>query len=298
MSLNYKDACNILNIDSNIKNISPELIKKQYRYNALKYHPDKNCSEKANEEFIRISEAYEYLINNNEDNERNKSYVDIFSDLFEQSNIFTNQHTSNLFITIFKNIILECEDKAISFLTGINKENLLIIIKIIKNNRDIFIFNDEFINKIEKLYINKRNTEIHVILNPLIDDLLEDNIYKYRIEDSYYIIPLWHKEVIINDDYNETYIYCNPMLPNNINIDDDNNIFIEIRENIKNIFNKEKYYFNIGNHIYHINNDDIKLLSYQEIILKKQGISKIDLNNILNNKKRSDINYKLYLIFN
>jgi curved DNA-binding protein CbpA len=297
MSLNYKEACNILNIDSNIENISPELIKKQYRYNALKYHPDKNCSENANEEFQRISEAYEYLINNNEDNERNKSYVDIFSDFFEQSNIFTNQHTSNLFITIFKNIILECEDKAISFLTGINKENLLMIIKIIKNNRDLFVFNDEFINKIEELYKNKLNNEIHIIINPLIDDLLEDNIYKYYFDNSIYIIPLWHKEVIINSETKEAYIYCNPMLSNNINIDDNNNIFIELRENIKNIFNKEKYYFNLGKQIFHINNNEIKLLTYQEIILKNQGISKINFNDVLNNKNRADIIIKLNLIF-
>jgi curved DNA-binding protein CbpA len=297
MSLNYKDACNILNIDPNIENISPEVIKKQYRYNALKYHPDKNCSEKANEEFIRISNAYEYLINNNENTERNKSYIDIFSDFLEQSNMFNNQHSTNLFITIFKNIILECEDKTFYFLKDISNQNLLVIIKIIKNNRDLFIFNDGFINKIEELYINKLNNEIHVILNPLIDDLLEDNIYKYYFENSIYIIPLWHKEVIINSEDKEVYIYCKPMLPNNIIIDDDNNIFIEIRENIKNIFNKEKYYFNIGKQIYHINNNQIQLLTYQEIILKKQGISKINFIDILNNKNRGNIIVKLSLIF-
>jgi hypothetical protein len=88
------------------------------------------------------------------------------------------------------------------------------------------------------------------------------------------------------------------LLPNNISIDNNNNIIISIRENIKNTFDKEKYYFNIGKQVYHIDNHLIKMLSYQEIILKNKGISKINSSNILNNKNRGDIIIKLNLIFN
>jgi len=296
MISNYKQACIILNIDYNNKTLTTEEIKKHYRYNALKYHPDKNNSDNANEEFIKVTEAYEFLMNKKSNVERNKSYVDILSDFLENCDLFNNQHTSTLINTILKNIILECEDKSLIFLNNINNQNLLTIIKIIKNYRDIFSFDDTFINKIEELYKSKCDNELHVILNPLIDDLLEDNVYKYPFENTHYIIPLWHKELHFNDNGNETHIHCNPLLPHNIKVDDDNNIFIEIRENIKNIFNKEKYYFNLGNKVYHINNNQINFYTYQEIILKNQGIAKIDYNNILNYKNRSDIIIKLYLI--
>lgn len=296
MISSYKEACNILNIDYNNINLTEEEIKKQYRYNALKYHPDKNNSDNANEEFIKVTEAYEFLMNKKSNVERNKSYIEILSEYLEHCDLFNNQHTSNLINTILKNIILECEEKSLIFLKNINNHNLLTIIKLIKNYKDILTFDDAFIKKIEELYKSKCDNELHVIINPLIDDLLEDNVYKYPFENTYYIIPLWHKELHFNDNGNQTRIHCNPLLPHNVKIDDDNNIFIELRENIKNIFNKEKYYFNLGNKVYHINNNQINFYTYQEIILKKQGISKIDYNNVLNHKNRSDIIIKLYLI--
>ena len=295
MISNYDEACKILDI--NIENISQEHIKKQYRLKALQYHPDKNSSNSANEEFIRVNNAYEYLIKS-KNNERNKSYSEIFSDFIENSNLFNNGENYNIINTIFKNIILECEDKTIAFLSNVNKHNLSIILNIIKKYKHIFIFNDELINKLDELYNNKLNNEEHIILNPLIDDLLEDNVYKFQCDDEQFIIPLWHAEVYFTENNKDFHIYCYPLLPSNINIDCDNNIFISIRENIKNIFDKEKYYFNIGKQIHHIDNHLIKLLSYQEIVLKNKGISKINPSHILNNKIRGNIIIKLTLIFN
>lgn len=297
MLSSYKEACIILDLDYNNVNISPEEIKKQYRYNALKYHPDKNKSDNANEEFIKVSEAYEFLMKKKSNTERNKSYTEILSDFIDQSDLFNNQYTTKIINTIFKNIILECEENALIILSNINNNILLSIIKIIRNYKDILTFDDAFINKIEELYKSKCENELHVILNPLIDDLLEDNIYKYPFEDTFYIIPLWHNELQFTDNKgNETHIHCYPLLPNNVKIDDDNNIIIEIRENIKNILNKEEYYFNIGNKVYHINNSEINLYTNQEIILKNQGIAKINYRDILNNKNRSNIIIKLFLI--
>ena len=216
----------------------------------------------------------------------------------DNSNLFHNDENYNIINTIFKNIILECEDKTLSFLSNVNKHNLSNIINIIKKYKSIFIFNDELINRLDELYNNKINNEEHIVLNPLIDDLLEDNVYKFQCDNEQFIIPLWHAEVYFTDNEKEIHIYCNPLLPSNINIDCDNNIFISIRENVKNIFDKEKYYFNIGKQVYHIDNHLIKMLSYQEIILKNKGISKINSSNILNNKNRGDIIIKLNLIFN
>jgi len=55
-------------------------IKKAYRAKALLYHPDRNQSQGAAEMFVRLSEAYQYLVNNQfstrvTDAEREKAYA-------------------------------------------------------------------------------------------------------------------------------------------------------------------------------------------------------------------------------
>ena len=58
--MNYQKACKLLHVDTN-EPLSTEKLKSHYRTSALKYHPDKNKSPNAKEEFQNINEAYQYL---------------------------------------------------------------------------------------------------------------------------------------------------------------------------------------------------------------------------------------------
>ena len=287
MNNNY--ACSILGIDNN-SNPSLDIIKKHYRIKALMHHPDKGGNK---EEFILINNAYEYLINN-ECDDKNKTYEEILIDFLNNLNLGIH---SNLINTIFKNILLECEEKVLTFLYSINKSYLLIILNIIKQYESIFIFNKSIIKKIEIIYNSKIENDEHIILNPLIDDLFNDNIFRLQLDESVVIIPLWHKELIYEDNNKTTYIYVNPVLPNNIEIDSDNNIIVNLRENIKKLLNKIEYSFNIGNTTICININKIRLKTYQQIILNNKGISKINNNNVIDNSKKTNIivNLELWL---
>ena len=86
VTMNYKTACNILEIN-NTKELCEKEIKKQYRRLALIYHPDKNNGDDSN--FKKISYAYDILQNDSTRNEYNKkTYIneDVVKQ-FRESNI-------------------------------------------------------------------------------------------------------------------------------------------------------------------------------------------------------------------
>ena len=58
--MNYELACGILEISPPDDEI--QIIKRQYRMKALMYHPDKNNSPGACEQFQQVNEAYEFLM--------------------------------------------------------------------------------------------------------------------------------------------------------------------------------------------------------------------------------------------
>ena len=61
--MNYEKACNILKIDTK-KSLDVNEVKKKYRIQALKYHPDKCKDKKVGEKkFKEIFEAYETIKN-------------------------------------------------------------------------------------------------------------------------------------------------------------------------------------------------------------------------------------------
>jgi len=244
--MNYDKALNILEIDKNTPNISFSYIRKKYHKIALLNHPDKNGnSEESNENFKKINDAYEYLrdthfydLKNDNNSNGSMDYLFIlkmFTNSFFNVNSENNESNENCetrenVINIILNIILQYQTISFSLFEKLDKQTSFEIYNFILKNKDILHIKEETINYLKKIIQEKCSYDEIYILNPTLDDLLEHKIFKLVINNKIYFIPLWHNELIIDDEKDKTNIIvkCIPELPEHIRIDKNNNIFVDL----------------------------------------------------------------------
>lgn len=308
--MNLKRAREILEVSSSS---SSETIRKQYKLKALKYHPDKNKSPTAAEDFRNIHEAYKYLISSERDSENEMpKYRDV---LFSFLSTFMNSSPENAAPSspshdpprdskmklIFSCLLNMCEAKAIEYVQKLDISTIEKIISVIQEYRDIFHFTDVFVEKIHEIIIYKREKQKsdykYLILNPFLEDLFQDNLYRFTLNNKTYIVPLWHQELIYDNSGEEIVVQCYPVLPENIEIDENNNVIIEIYPLISEVFNKTNYIVNLPGKDIEVDCTYLQLHDImQSIVLKNQGISRVDSANIFNVLDRSDIIIHIFLV--
>lgn len=312
--MNYKYALEILEINTNeiqYNNKTLEYLKKQYRKLALKNHPDKNGNtEESKEKFQEINEAYHYLkkeiktlnqefshdedIEEEEDNINSSLYFDILKNFMQ--NIFQENY-NDFIIKIVNDIINAGKKISIQLFDNLTKETALNIYHFLSTNRSTLHLSQEILLNIREIVEKKYdNVEIYK-LNPNINDLLNNNLYKLYINNELLIVPLWHNECYFDISNCEIMVICDPELPNGITIDDENNIHMEIilyindewKENIKN--NKYLSIF-LGNKEINIPLSQLYMKSEQYYKIKNEGLSKIK-NDIYDVSEKSDIIIKI-----
>ena len=228
LEIDFKDSCP-LTLDH---------VKKKYHKLALKNHPDKNGNTpESNETFSKINEAYHYLLrerfananaNEDEDNDLNKSdfydngnYYDLLKEF-----IYGFQYNESL--TTF---IYECIHKSLQPLLheiDLDRETCLKMYTFLSKHQSILHIDNHVLNKWREMVQQKFADVLVYELNPSMNDLLENKLYKLNVDGNICFVPLWMRESYFDISGYEVIVLCHPDLPENIYIDENNDLHVHV----------------------------------------------------------------------
>ena len=291
--MNFEKAIKLLDIN---KIFTERELKKAYFKQALKYHPDKNKNENTKTRFQDIGEAYGFLRNNEKDN---KDYTKLsFRQMLEKCLqwIQVEGELETLFMqTTLHSLLLDYKKISIKVFETMRKERALEIYDFFVKYGDMFSISEDWLLEMRTIIKKKMEGDNIIILNPNLEDMLNDKIYKLEIEGGVYYVPLWHNELCYDSSGNDIIIRCIPELDINITIDDDNNLYYTVHETIANVLKNKKMVITIGNKVFEISSSELKITSRQIYLLYEKGILYINTENIYDNEKRGHIYIDIHL---
>lgn len=237
-------------------------LKKKYKILALSYHPDKGGTV---EDFQKLSESYGTLtrikLTKLDDSKINDNNIQKYLDLF---------------------MYLLHNKELRSYLYG----------------KCVFIINDLINNMREKIIKTRNDLSKNIIeLNPSFNDIFINNLYKYNYENTFFLIPLWHSEVHFEYNNKNIIFICNPNIPSNCYIDENNMLHVILEYNIGEIIHQDNIIVILNNTEYKIPVGNLLIRKYQIYTLNNIGLTSINTSDIYDTKERMDIIFHINLLF-
>jgi hypothetical protein len=303
--MNYCKACDILDLS---EIFCYKELRHQYYIKALLYHPDKNTNLDTTKKFQEVLDAYNYLnkccidkndmfpndmfANENFDDNINKNDNNYFNILEKFLNSILNQAIDiKKFVSLLNN---KYSDITIELLKNFSKGALLKLNKFINEYSNILYINKDILDKFNDLIKEYIKNDLVEIINPTLDNLINNDIYKFDHNSEIYYIPMWHHELVYELSNNLLIVKCEPDLPDFISLDQYNNLYVNLSTEIKSILSNDNIIINIGEKKCVIPVNKLYIKHYQRYCFNKEGISLIDPNNIYNIEDRGNIYVDIY----
>ena len=284
--MNSTLAREIIGFDEN-EPITRDELKRKYRRLALQFHPDKNGnSAESAENFKMIHDAYEYLqmhIDSHTDDETPSNtaseagddYTTILQRFIES--IIQSPNMSE----IIKEIVMNgCKKMSGRLFENMSKDTSMELLSFISKHRNILHIDQDTILSVREIILEKYKNDQIYILNPSLDDLLENNVYKLDIDGKIYLVPLWHSEVYFDGSGCDIIVQCIPDLPANMYIDENNALHVNINAPFTiSLLDSPMVLFKLGKQSFPL---QVQFKRTQTCYLHNQGISVIDEKNMYN----------------
>jgi len=295
--MNYNKACKLLELP---EKYTDGMLKKSYFRMALKFHPDK-YTEDNGEKFKEIKAAYDFLedgkggLKNKINIDENINYKELIKICVKYFSPETNWDT--LFVdTSFHGIIKDCQNLSLKIFDKLNNKKALQVYEFLNKNKFIFNIDEGLLNQLK---INLQKKTLHeniIILNPTLEDILNDNIFKLKVEDKDFYVPLWHHELFFSLHNKDLIVKCEPVLTKNIWIDYKNNLYIFVEIPIIDLLSNKEYEINCGEKKLKIKGEYLKITKEKQvIILQNKGILRINEEHMYNDNERGDIYIEIIL---
>ena len=284
--MNSTLAREIIGFDEN-EPITADELKRKYRRLALQFHPDKNGnSAESAEHFKLIHDAYEYLQmhvgSHTEDEPATTSTSEAGDDYMTMLQRFIESIIQSPNMSeIIKEIVMNgCKKMSTRLFENMSKDTSMEMLSFISKYRNILHIDQDTIQCVREIILDKyKNDEIY-ILNPSLDDLLENNIYKLDIEGKIYLVPLWHSEVYFDGSGCDIIVQCIPDLPENMYIDENNALHVNINAPFTiSLLDSPVVLFKLGKQSFPL---QVQFKRTQTCYIHNQGISIIDEKNMYN----------------
>lgn len=216
-----------------------------------------------------------------DDEDHDYKYNNLFSEFINSLMVdLSNAKIAEVNI-ILTAVMDKCKILTAAMFDNIDRKSILFIYDLIIKYYTILDISNERFDGIIKILKNKMKIDDVIILNPTMSDLFDiNNIQIIEHEEKTYYIPNWHTELYYDiNEQRELIVKCIPKLPEYIYIDELNNIYIDVRTRVENLFNLSKPVFTIvmyENISIDIPVSSIEFKTSQVITLHKRGIPMIN----------------------
>jgi len=230
-------------------------------------------------------------------------YINILSGFV--SSLFYGSY-NDILLNVIKEISLGYETVSLLYLIKkcetLDKQQVMELYHLLYKYKHILYISDDLLELVSLVIMEKYKNDKIYILQPCLEDMMEHKIYKLYVDEQLYLVPLWHNELYFDGpDGTEIIVLCQPKLPTNVTIDENNNIYYEKYINVNteliDLMKTNKFVsLEIGGKLFSIPLDKLYIKDEQIYKFKSQGISKIvkkDMYNIIN---KADIIVKIILV--